>query len=162
MGDGLTLLAGWEDGSLQRFELRGGSGPAASRRLHSEPLLCIDVDQKSAHALSGAADCKLCVTPLAGGALGEPSAQLSVPVTNEASGSGGLSALSCRPDGKIFAAGGWDRRVRLWQWRKYKPIAVLKHHTATVHAVDFSPCSRLLATASADKTIGVWQLFAPG
>ena len=98
----------------------------------------------------------------AGGALGEPSAQLSVPVTNEASGSGGLSALSCRPDGKIFAAGGWDRRVRLWQWRKYKPIAVLKHHTATVHAVDFSPCSRLLATASADKTIGVWQLFAPG
>jgi WD40 repeat protein len=160
--DDETLLSGWEDGSLQRFDLRGAA-PVASRRLHSEPLLCIDVGPKAEHALTGAADCVLCIVPLSAvvGGFGEPIAQLSVPVTNEATGSGGLSSVSSRPDGRIFAAGGWDRRVRLWQWRNFKPLAVLKHHTGTVHSVHFSHCSRWLATASADKTIGLWALFPP-
>ena len=46
------LLAGWEDGSPQLFDLRGGGGggsggggaAAAARKLHSQPLLSIDVD----------------------------------------------------------------------------------------------------------------------
>ena len=93
--------------------------------------------------------------------MGEPTARLTVPVTNESSGAGGLSSVAVRPDGRIFASGGWDRRVRVWQWRKLKPLAVLKHHTATVHAVHFSACSRWLATASGDRTIALWSVFPP-
>ena len=70
--------------------------------------------------------------------------------------------MCVRPDGKILAAGGWDRRVRLWQWRKGKPLAVLKHHAGTVNAVHFSACSRWLATASDDRTVALWSLYAPG
>ena len=155
-----ALVAGWEDGSLQLFDLRGTS-PPSSRRLHTEPLLCVDVDPKGQHALTGAADCALCVVPLSRGTLAPPIAQLAIPVTSESSGSGGLSSLCVRPDGRIFAAGGWDHRVRLWQWRNQKPLAVLKHHTATVNVVHFSPCSRWLASASNDRTIALWNLFPP-
>lgn len=160
-GDSL-LLSGWEDGSLHVFDLRGTSPPRA-RRLHAEPLLSLDVDASGTHALSGAADCKLCITPLgeAGAATPPPIHQLSIPPTNEAAESGGISSVSVRPDGRIFAAGGWDRRVRLWQWRKWKPLAVLRLHTATVHAVTFSPCSKWLASASGDRTIALWTLFPP-
>lgn len=99
--------------------------------------------------------------PIVNGEVGPPAASLEVPVTNEAHGSGGIQTLSIRPDGKLLAAGGWDRRVRVWQWKRFKPLAVLQHHTATVNAVHFSHCSRYLATASCDKTIALWSLYPP-
>ena len=65
--------------------------------------------------------------------------------------------MRVRPDGKIAASGGWDRRVRLWQWWRMKPLAILRHHTATVNAVDFSACSSWLASGSADQTVALWE-----
>ena len=123
-------------------------------------MLSLDVDVKGEHALSGAADCMLSVVPLRGGAPGPPTAQLSVPPT-ESSGTGGIASVAMRPDGRIFAAGGWDRRVRLWQYRKLKPLAVLRTHGGTVNAVCFSRCSRWLASASSDKTVALWTIFPP-
>ena len=160
------LLAGWEDGSLQLFDLRGGGGSggggaaAAARKLHSQPLLSIDVDPAGATAVSGAADCALCVASLAGGEVGAPT-RLDIPVTSEASGSGGVASLAVRPDRKLLAAGGWDKRVRLWQWKRWKPLAVLKQHTETVTAVHFSADSRWLASASNDRTIALWDVYPP-
>jgi WD40 repeat protein len=157
----VTLVSGWEDGSLQVFDMRIAGRVASSRRLHKEPLLSLDFGPNGGHVLSGSADCALCVLPLVGGLLGESVTKLPIPVTNESSGSGGVAAVRVRPDGQVFAAGGWDRRVRLWQWRKLKPLAVLQHHTATVNSVSFSPCSRYLASASGDQTIAIWTLFPP-
>ena len=51
-----------------------------------QPLLSIDVDPAGATAVSGAADCALCVASLAGGEVGAPT-RLDIPVTSEASGS---------------------------------------------------------------------------
>ena len=166
------LVSGWEDGSLQVFDLRGATPTliTGARRVHTEPVLCLDVDKRGEYALSGAADCALCVTPLAGlgGSISgapapprEPGTKLSIPLTNEASGSGGLASVSLRPDGKVFASGGWDRRVRIWQWKKFKPLAVLQQHTGTVNAVSFSGCSKWLASASSDGTLALWSLFPP-
>lgn len=166
-----ALLAGWEDGTLQLFDLRSTSRPEV-RQLHSEPLLCLDVDPRARAAVTGAADCQVCVVPLlprgaaetptgangptGGLGLGEPSRH-AIPVTNESSGSGGIASLRVRPDGRVVASGGWDRRVRLWQCRRMKPLAVLRHHTGTVNAVDFSPCSTWLASGSADGTVALWR-----
>jgi WD40 repeat protein len=168
-----VLLAGWEDGTLQLFDLRSTCRPEV-RQLHSEPLLCLDVDPRARATITGAADCKVCVVPLrprtaagtptgpdgatggAGFSLGEPT-QHAIPVTNESSGSGGIASVRVRPDGKVVASGGWDRRVRLWQCGRMKPLAVLRHHTATVNAVDFSPCSTWLASGSADGTVALWR-----
>jgi len=155
-----SLLSGWEDGSLQLFDLRGTSRPEV-RQLHSEPLLCLDVCPTAKAVVTGAADCQMNVVPLVarengGLGLGEPT-KVSIPVTSESSGSGGISSLRVRPDGKIAASGGWDKRVRLWQWRKMKPLAVLRHHTATVNSVDFSPCCQWLASGSSDGTVALWS-----
>ena len=161
--DDTALLSGWEDGSLQVFDLRApGAPPRTRQRIHTESMLCLDMDAAGEHALTGAADRKLCVTPIApDGTPGEQSAQLPIPITTVSSGSGGLQTVCMRPDGRVFAAGGWDHRVRVWQWRKLKPLAVLKQHTGTVNAVTYSPCSRWLASASADGTIALWNLFPP-
>ena len=117
--------------------------------------------------MTGAADCTLNVVPLAlseppATELRPPTAQCTIPLTSEASGSGGLSSVCVRPDGKLLASGGWDRRVRVWQWKRLKPLAVLQLHKATVNAVSFSSCSRWLASASADKTIAIWSIYSPG
>ena len=163
---GQLLLAGWEDGSLQCFDLRrfegvGRPDESGVVKLHSEPLLCIEMGPTGQHALSGSADCSLCVTPIAGGCLGKPDVKLQIPITNEASGSGGIATVCMRPDGRVFATGGWDRRVRIWQWRGHKPLAVLTQHTGTVNAVSFSDDSKWLASASSDSTIALWTLFPP-
>lgn len=161
-GSDQVLLTGWEDGSLQLFDLRAGAA-VASRRVHSEPLLCLDVDASASHVITGGADRTICVLPLqtSGGDLMAPTGKIELPPSDETAGSGGVASLAMRPDGRIFAAGGWDRRVRVWQWRKLKPLAVLQQHTATVHAVTYSACSRWLASAAGDKTIALWQLFPP-
>lgn len=165
-GDSM-LLSGWEDGSLQTFDLRGTS-PPISRRVHTEPVLCVDAHVGGEFVITGAADLKLCVVPVQqasadsdDAAPAGPAAELAIPPSNESSGSGGIASVCVRPDGRIFAAGGWDRRVRLWQWRKWKPLAVLQHHTGTVNGVSFSPCSHWLASGSSDATIALWTLFPP-
>mmetsp|Transcript_44218 Transcript_44218/g.96466 ORF Transcript_44218/g.96466 Transcript_44218/m.96466 type:complete len:362 (+) Transcript_44218:92-1177(+) len=169
------LLAGWEDGSAEMFDLRRGQS-MDRRRLHKEPLLCLDVDPKKQFLITGAADCLLCLVPLKqtdisiesatsvdtgqDNLLGDP-VTAQIPVTNESSGSGGISSVTIRPDRKVFATAGWDRRVRIWQRRSLKPLAVLRHHTSTVNAVQFSRCSRWLASASGDGTVAIWGLYPP-
>ena len=44
-GAAVRLLSGWEDGTLKLFDLRSDL-PVASRKLHTEPLLCVAVDPK--------------------------------------------------------------------------------------------------------------------
>ncbi|KAL1521016.1 hypothetical protein AB1Y20_022573 [Prymnesium parvum] len=158
----VELLSGWEDGTLKLFDLRADL-PVSSSKLHTEPLLCVDA--AATYAVTGSADCAVSVVELANSNVAEgilgSICQLSIPVTNEAQGSGGVSSLSLRPDGKLLAAGGWDKRVRVWQTRKWKPLAVLRQHNGTVNAVDFSSCSRWLASASNDHTIALWSLYPP-
>ena len=38
----------------------------------------------------------------------------------------GISDAALRPDGRVFAVGGWDGRVRLYSYRKAAPLAILK------------------------------------
>ena len=57
-GAAVGLLSGWEDGTLKLFDLRSDL-PVASRKLHAEPLLCVNVDPKARR--------KICVLGRAGG-----------------------------------------------------------------------------------------------
>jgi hypothetical protein len=38
----------------------------------------------------------------------------------------GVSDAVLRPDGRVFAIGGWDGRVRLYSYKKATPLAILK------------------------------------
>ncbi|XP_060105889.1 guanine nucleotide-binding protein subunit beta-like protein 1 isoform X3 [Heteronotia binoei] len=75
----------------------------------------------------------------------------------------GIADVTLRPDKKILATAGWDHRIRIFGWKKLKPLAVLDYHTAAVHCVAFSdhsqPSQRLMAAASKDHRISVWAIY---
>ncbi|CCW67425.1 unnamed protein product [Phytomonas sp. Hart1] len=66
-------------------------------------------------------------------------------------------------DPNLFATGGVDRTVRLWDARRpTEPLASLPGHQQACRRVRFSPTSRtLLASAGYDMRVCVWELTQP-
>jgi WD40 repeat protein len=80
-------------------------------------------------------------------------------------GKPGVSNCRFRPrDGRLFAVGGWDNRVRLFERSKGKAMAILRGHTGSVNALDWAPdamTSGLLASAGGDDNrVYLWHCFA--
>ena len=80
----------------------------------------------------------------------------------ESGGKVGVSVCRFRPDGRMFAVGGWDRRLRLFDRASSKPLAILHGHESSVTAVDWegnAPTSGLLATGAGDGRICIYKVF---
>ncbi|XDB58926.1 hypothetical protein AB1E18_012331 [Capra hircus] len=146
------LLAGYEDGSLALWDVsvRKLCSRAAC---HSEPVMGLALDPRRARGVSGSAEKALAVWSLEG------QQALQVRGTHELTNPG-IADLKIRPDSKILATAGWDHRVRVFQWRTMRPLAVLAFHSATVHCVAFD-ATGLLAAGSGDQRISVWSLYPP-
>lgn len=146
------LLAGYEDGSLALWDvsMRKLCSRAAC---HSEPVMGLALDPRRARGVSGSAEKALAVWSLEG------QQALQVRGTHELTNPG-IADLKIRPDSKILATAGWDHRVRVFQWRTMRPLAVLAFHSATVHCVAFD-ATGLLAAGSGDQRISVWSLYPP-
>ncbi|KAJ6656510.1 hypothetical protein lerEdw1_003635 [Lerista edwardsae] len=151
------LLAGYENGSLALWNL--SMGKTLSRlACHQEPIMSLDFDSEKGKGVSGSSEKQLCVW--------NPDEQQKLQLQNTISLTNpGVADVVLRQDRKILATGGWDYRVRLFGWKKLKPLAVLDYHTATVHCVAFSvhaqPRERLMAAASKDHRISVWSIYNP-
>uniref|UniRef100_A0A3Q1MAU3 G protein subunit beta 1 like n=1 Tax=Bos taurus TaxID=9913 RepID=A0A3Q1MAU3_BOVIN len=146
------LLAGYEDGSLALWDV--SARKVCSRvACHSEPVMALALDPRRARGVSGSAEKVLAVWSLEG------QQALQVRGTHELINPG-IADLKIRPDSKILATAGWDHRVRVFQWRTMKPLAVLAFHSATVHCVAFNTTG-LLAAGSGDQRISVWSLYPP-
>jgi WD40 repeat protein len=50
----------------------------------------------------------------------------------------GQQSLRMRSDGRIFATGGWDSKIRIYSSKTLKEVAALKWHKEGVYAVDFA------------------------
>ena len=79
-------------------------------------------------------------------------------------GKPGVSICRFRPqDGRLFAVGGWDRRVRLFDRTHGKPMAILRGHEDSVSAFDWShdaDTSGFLASSGrGTKIVNIWQCF---
>jgi WD domain, G-beta repeat len=83
------------------------------------------------------------------------------------SGKPGAGICRFRSDGRIFAVGGWDKRVRIFDrsakiQSKHSPLALLRGHFDSVNAIDWSfdaVSSGLIATGSSDGRVYVWNCF---
>jgi hypothetical protein len=79
-------------------------------------------------------------------------------------GKPGVSICRFRRDGRIFAVGGWDKRLRIFdRSTSATPLAILRGHEASVNSVDWAPdatTSGLLATGAADGRIYIWRCFS--
>ena len=74
-------------------------------------------------------------------------------------GQKGVNYLATRPDQKVFAAGCWDGRVRVFSCRRPRSLASLKFHSKGVQCVEFSHDSRIMASCSDDTRIAVWDIY---
>lgn len=75
---------------------------------------------------------------------------------------GTVHAIAYNADGsRLATAGGLAARageVRVFETQNWQLVATLPEHGDVVYDLDFSPDSKLLATASFDKTVKVWTL----
>ncbi len=67
-------------------------------------------------------------------------------------------SVAFSPDGKRFAMGSADDKVRVWQVEGYKEVLTCEGHSNWVCAVAFSPDGQTLASGSFDKTVKLWNL----
>ena len=49
-----------------------------------------------------------------------------------------IISAAVSPDGHLFATGGWDKRVTLWNVNTQKPLCVLEGHTGEINDLAFS------------------------
>ena len=81
-------------------------------------------------------------------------------------GKPGVNICRFRPDGRVFAVGGWDRRVRIYSRTNAKLVRILKGtHLSSVTTLDWVRSEDdlmsdgVLASGSEDGTISLWRAF---
>eukprot|EP00897_Mesotaenium_endlicherianum_P007842 jgi/Mesen1/7086/ME000369S06411 len=114
----MNVVAGYEDGSVALWDLRRSTAPLASNRLHSEPVLSLALDSSCQGGVSGAADDRLVFFDLS-------CSEGTMTAREAPAGKPGIGAIAVRDDDKIAATGGWDHRVRVFDYQRRKPLATL-------------------------------------
>lgn len=67
-------------------------------------------------------------------------------------------AVADHHGGSIFASGGTDRLVRIWDARAGKQVEALRGHRGAVNALAFREGSMQLFSGSADRTVKIWNI----
>ena len=79
--------------------------------------------------------------------------------TNRLTFAGRISDLAFLPDGRWLAASTMEGSVKVWDIPTLREGTVIRAHSATVHALAFSPDSRRLATGSdGDEAVRIWDV----
>ncbi|KAL4175525.1 hypothetical protein KRP22_000490 [Phytophthora ramorum] len=151
------IAAGFEGGQLAILDLRSGGKVACETTITqgANALLSFDVTRDGRSAICGSSG-----EELYSAAFDVASYTLSSQSFFSCA-HGGFSCVRIRGDQRIVATAGWDHRVRVFHMRKLKPLAVLKYHSESVFALDFSDDSALLSSCSKDHKIALWSIYPP-
>ena len=138
----LNLASGYEDGSVLLQHLVEGDGKTqrwqrlATCKPHSQLVLSLDISPDQTYLLTSSADAVIAKIQIPLYASVSNQAQTTVKILNTKHA--GQQGLCIRPDGRIFATAGWDKRVRVYSTATLKELAVLKWHTAGCYATAFA------------------------
>jgi len=165
--DGRFALTSSEDvGLLKWWDLMAGK-ETWSRDGHSSPVMDVDLTADGNRAISGATG--------AYGALNLKDQGAVLLMWDTATGKQlqnffgthkkGVAAAAISPDGTRAVSGGYlDGSLVLWDTATAKPLRSFDGHGETVHAVDFGCGNDVIASASNDATVRLWNTSenAPG
>ena len=69
-----------------------------------------------------------------------------------------ITCVAFSSDGRFFATGSYDQKIKLWNATTQELISTFTGHTEAVYSLAFCPDSSILASGSADKTIRLWKI----
>jgi serine/threonine protein kinase/WD40 repeat protein len=69
-----------------------------------------------------------------------------------------MDVIAAAPDGRSFAEGGLDQKVRIRDPETLETVREFRAHDGTVTALAYHPTKPILATGSADQTVRLWDL----
>lgn len=178
------LACGMESGTVFFHDLRLLSEPCSSQKLSDDPVLALDMACSEAGgvvAVAGMAGENLTQRELPEEQQGTVAILKATPTPSgpmklrlrsrlatcrpQGPGKPGVSLCRFQPgEARLFAVGGWDRRVRILDRSSatQQPLrAILRGHEDSVNAIDWdSSETGLLATGAADGKIHVWRCFS--
>ncbi len=85
--------------------------------------------------------------------------QYHVQQTDLGHGGEGKSVVVCNNVDNIFATGGTDEMVKLWDLRMLKQLAVGSGHSNTINKLGFSPDDRQIVSTGEDGSVLVWNMY---
>nr|CCA14891.1 cleavage induced conserved hypothetical protein [Albugo laibachii Nc14] len=152
------IVVGDEGGDIEIMDMRYGQYSLSKTEISTEknPVLAMDIVSKASRIICGTSE-----QAIIGAELDWDAPKFKCTSEIFRCNYGGIASISVRPDERIFATTGWDRRTRIFHAQKLRPLAILKYHSDSVFDAAFSPDSKLLATGSKDKKIALWSIYQP-
>lgn len=136
----LTVIAGYESGHTVVSQLTSSQTWQAvyATQAHMQPILSLDVSPLQDYYLTSSADAIIAKHPVPISPENTIMAVENMPLKAQQTKHSGQQGLRMRDDGKIFATAGWDSRVRVYDAKGMKELAVLKWHKEGCYAVSFA------------------------
>ncbi|XP_069044718.1 telomerase protein component 1-like isoform X1 [Lepisosteus oculatus] len=85
-----------------------------------------------------------------------PKGSLCVTLTNPCP----LNCVTFHPEGQLVAVGGWDRKIRLWNWLTGQSVVDLSGHEVAVRSLSYSPSGGLLTSGCLSGEVRLWSVPA--
>ncbi|KZT39145.1 WD40 repeat-like protein [Sistotremastrum suecicum HHB10207 ss-3] len=140
----LKLLAAYENGSVTLWGFSEGLGDMSveskgwneiwSSRIHVETVMAMAVTPENRVAFTVSADHIIGQYPMEQTESESTNASPTIHRTKYP----GNAAIAMRSDGRIFATGGWDGKVRLYSTKSCKPLGTLSYHRESCRAIAFA------------------------
>lgn len=149
--DANQLVAGFESGHIVLFDLRSLGEVSRLNLFQGQPVMCLDYNHARNLGISGSAE--NCMNHFN---ISDVGLELDgrIEMTNP-----GLNCVKIRPsDAKIFASGGWDKRIRVFGSKKKNLLVALDFHKEAINTIGFSEVN-LMAAGSNDGIISFWDLY---